>query len=152
MASASAKRRQKWQRQRGKGSRQWWRKKAWRLSGKQWRNGDCTAGFPEGTVKGGSGDLEWSESGGTFEKKKKGFVMINSDRCDILRKANSFSLIASLQHLTQHLQRNSLSAVCVCSGSFYHSGLYNKSSMPSLSVTPRVTSSKRVWKALLIAP
>lgn len=53
--------------------------------------------------------LERKQSGRTFEKKK-GFVMITSDRSDILRKANSFSLIASLRHLTQHLQRNSLSA------------------------------------------
>lgn len=78
------------------------------MSVKQWRNRDRAAGSLEGTVKGGSGSLEWSGSGRNL--KKKGFVMINSDHSGILRKANSFPLIASLQHLTQHLQRNPLSA------------------------------------------
>lgn len=41
------------------------------------------------------------------KRKKKRWEMINSDGSGILRKANSFPLIASLQHLTQHLQRNS---------------------------------------------
>lgn len=57
---------------------------------------------------------------------KNGLEMINSDRSGILRKANSFPLIASLQHLTQHLQRNSLSPEHSIRVSFCRSGLYNK--------------------------
>lgn len=40
-----------------------WRKKGWRLSVKQWRNGERAAGSLKGTVRGGSGRLEWSGSG-----------------------------------------------------------------------------------------
>lgn len=87
------------------GSRLWWRKRGWRLSVKQWRNGERAAGSLKGTERGGSGSLERSGGG---RNKKNVLEMINSDRSGILRKAYSFPLIASLQHLTQHLQRNSL--------------------------------------------
>lgn len=47
------------------GSRLWWRKRGWRLSVKQWRNGERAAGSLKGTGRGGSGSLEkerkWTE-------------------------------------------------------------------------------------------
>ena len=50
------------------GSRLWWRKRGWRLSVKQWRNGERAAGSLKGTVWGGRGSLERSGSG---ENKKR---------------------------------------------------------------------------------
>lgn len=54
------------------GSRLWWRKRGWRLSVKQWRNGESERpGSLKGAVRGGSGSLERSRSGRNYIKKKK---------------------------------------------------------------------------------